>query len=297
MFGNFSIGLKKYSVPVLFFILGILLFYAGIQGKQNMTFMISAVMMFVAGVMSILYSSGSFKSILLYIFGGVAGIAAMATFVLSYNSVEDTATYNKNYQLCRGKSIRNMEDIRTIQKAYAEKHGKYAKTWEELVEFAKSGTVPFVISEGVVPGRKISEAERNFIYKDNRPIDINMTEKEAYLLAKSAICPEDLKGFKRDTIQVSLIDTKFKNKSYIDSRMKSGFGKFYVDSLPYIPFTNAKEKWTLETNDTLKIGTEILPAMKVSGKIPFAKIQGTAGEELFMGTLTAPDVVGNWEDK
>ena len=67
MVGNFSISLKKYSVPVLFFILGILLFYAGISGKQNMTFMISAVMMFVAGVMSILYSSGSFKSILLYI--------------------------------------------------------------------------------------------------------------------------------------------------------------------------------------------------------------------------------------
>ena len=175
MFGNFSIGLKKYSVPVLFFILGILLFYAGISGKQNMTFMISSVMMFVAGVMSILYSSGSFKSVVLYIFGGVAGVAAIATLVLSYKSVKDTATYNKNYQLCRGKAIRNLEDIRTIQKAYAEKNGKYSKTWEELVAFAKVGTVPFVISEGVVPGRKITEAERNFIYKDNRPIDINLS--------------------------------------------------------------------------------------------------------------------------
>lgn len=297
MFGNFSIGLKKYSVPVLFFILGILLFYAGISGKQNMTFMISSVMMFVAGVMSILYSSGSFKSVVLYIFGGVAGIAAIATLVLSYKSVKDTATYNKNYQLCRSKAIRNLEDIRTIQKAFAEKNGKYAKTWEELVAFANVGTVPFVISEGVVPGRKISEAERNFIYRDNRPIDINMTEKEAYLLSKSAICPVDLKGFKRDTIQVSLLDTKFKNKSYIDSRMKAGLGKFYVDSLQYIPFTNAKRQWKLETMDTLKIGEDILPAMKVSGKIPFAKIQGTDDEELFMGTLTAPDVVGNWEDK
>jgi len=297
MFGNFSIALKKYSVPVLFFILGILLFYAGISGEQNMTFMISAVMMFVAGVMSILYSSGSFKSVLLYIFGGVSGIAAIVTFVLSYKSVKDTATYNNNYQLCRGKAIRNLEDIRTIQKAFAEKNGHYAKTWEALVAFANVGTVPFIISEGVVPGRKISEAERNFIYKDNRPIDINMTEKEAYLLSKSSICPEELKGFKRDTIQVSLLDTKFKNKSYMDSRMKAGFGKFYVDSLQYIPFTNAKRQWKLETSDSVKIGEDYLPAMKVSGKIPFAKIQGTEDEELFMGTLTAPDVVGNWEDK
>lgn len=297
MFGNFSVSLKKYSVPVLFFILGVLLFYAGISGKQNMTFMISSIMMFVAGVMSILYSSGSFKSVVLYIFGGVAGIAAIATLVLSYKSVKETATYNKNYQLCRTKAIRNLEDIRTIQKAFAEKHGKYAKTWEELAEFAKVGTVPFVISEGVVPGRKISEAERNFIYRDNRPIDINMTEKEAYLLSKSAICSVDLKGFKRDTIQVSLLDTKFKNKSYVDNRMKSGLGKFYVDSLPFVPYTNAKRQWKLETNDTLKIGDDIMPAMKISGKIPFAKIQGTDDEELFMGTLTAPDVVGNWEDK
>lgn len=301
MFGNLSLYFKKFSVPALFFIIGLLLFIAGVKGQQNTMFMLSSVMMFLAGALSILYSSGAFKTTLLYIFGGLAGVAAIATFVLSYNSVDETATYNKNYALCRGKSIANLEDIRYIQKAHAEKFGRYANTWEELVEFAKTGTVPYVESEGVVPGRKISEAERDYLvqfglYKKNQAIDFNMTEKEAYFLSKWTNCPVDLKGFKRDTVQRSILEMRFQNKAYIDGRMKAGFGKFYPDSLPYVPLSGAKRMWKLETVDSLVVGEDKVPAMKISGKIPFAKIQGKEDEELSLGSLTSPDLIGSWEE-
>jgi hypothetical protein len=301
MLSNLSIIFKKYSVPALFFILGLLLFITGITGDQNIMFQLSSVLMFLAGALSVVYSSGAFKTTILYIFGALAGIAGLATLVLSYNSVSETSTYNANYTLCRGKSISNLDDIRFIQKAYAEKHGVYAKDWETLVEFVKTGTVPFVESEGVVPGRKISEQERDYLirfglYKKGQAIDFNMTEKEAYFLSKSATCPDDLKGFKRDTIQKSLLEMRFMNKAYTEGRMKAGYGKFYADSLPYIPLSGARRMWKLETKDSIQVGESFLPAMKISGKIPFAKTQGKEDEEMSLGSLTSQDLIGSWEE-
>jgi hypothetical protein len=301
MLSNLSIIFKKYSVPALFFVLGFLLFLTGVTGDQNMMFQLSSVLMFLAGALSVMYSSGTFKSTLLYIFGGLAGLAAIATFVLSYNSVEETSTYNANYALCKGKSIANLEDIRFVQKAYAEKNGAYAKDWETLVDFVKNGTVPYVESEGVVPGRKITEQERDYLvrfglYKKGQAIDFNMTEKEAYFLSKMPNCPEDLKTFKRDTVQRSLLVMRFQNKAYTEGRMKAGYGKFYPDSLPFIPLSGGKRMWKLETKDSLQMGDSYVPAMKISGKIPFAKIQGKEDEEMTLGSLTSPDLIGNWEE-
>jgi len=65
MFSNLSIIFKKYSVPALFFVMGVALFISGATGNQNTMFMISSIMMFLAGALSILYSTGTFKSKLL----------------------------------------------------------------------------------------------------------------------------------------------------------------------------------------------------------------------------------------
>ena len=295
--GNASLLMKKLSVPVLFLILGILLIFAGVQQKQDNMFMTSAVLMFLGSILSLLYSWGNLKSSILYIVGIGAGVIALVTLYLSWKSVDDTATYNANYTLCRGKAIQNLTDIRYAQKAYAEANGTYAKDWESLVDFVKNGPVPYVVAEGNVPARLITTEERDFLYGDNRAIDNNMSEFEAYRLAKSSICPEDLKGFKRDTIQVSLIDTKFKNKAYTDSRKVAGFGKFYADSLPYIPFTGGKKMWKMEVKDSVKVGEDYFPAINVSGMIPFAKIQGTKAETIFFGKITTNETAGSWEDE
>lgn len=300
MFSNISLLFKKYAVPSLFFVLGVILFIAGVSSNQDTMFMIASVMMFLAGLLSILYSSGEFKRTLLYIFGGVAGVAAIATYILSFKSVSDTAKYNADYELCRGKSIRNLDDIRYAQKAYMEKYGTYAADWETLVEYIKTGTVPVIDAAGVVPDRQITEEERDYLiqfglYKKNQAIDFKMNEKEAYYLSKRTNIPTDLVGFKRDTIERSILEMKFMSKAYSDSRIKSGFGRFYADSLPYIPFTKGKT-WKLETSQLVS-GSDTIPTLKVNGFIPFAKIQGTPDEELSFGTLSANDLVGNWEDK
>jgi len=299
---NLSVLLKKYSIPFIFFILGIMMLVIGVSQNQGSSFMMAAVLMFVAGVLSIAYSSGKVKAGLIYIFGVVAGIAAIVTLYMSYNSVEETSTYNENYKKCKSIAKQNLEDIRYIQKAYAEANGKYADNWEDLIDFAKNGTVPFVDAQGVVPSRKITIEENKYLYTNNPPIDNNMTDEEAYKLSKWKNGPnwaKDFKDFKRDTIQKSLYSTKFESKAYLESRKKSGFGKFYLDSLPYIPYTNPKVKWTLETKDSIQVGEAILPAIKVTGMIPFASIKGKDNdqEEIFFGSLTTNDTSGSWESE
>ncbi len=299
MTSNFSVIAKKYSVPALFFIIGVAMFVFGIRENQNSMFRFASIMMFVAGGLSVLYSTGKFKTMMIIAFGTLAGIAAIVTFGMSWKSVTDTAEYNENYKLCRGKAIQNLSDIRYVQKAYAEKHGVYAKDWETLIDFINNGTVAYVDAKGVVPGRKVTPEENKFLYKGNPPIDNNMSELEAYRLAKSPICPEDLKGFKRDTIQVSIKTMKFNNKSYVEGRLKAGYGKFYADSLPYIPFTGGREMWKLETVDSVMMGDDHVPTIQVSGNIPFAKVQTQkkAKEYMSFGKLTTNDTGGTWEDE
>ncbi|MDG1147268.1 MAG: hypothetical protein P8N52_03070 [Crocinitomicaceae bacterium] len=302
MTNSLSILLKKYSVPALFFIVGLLLLVIGIMKKQDGMFMMASVLLFIAGGLSIVFSAGNFNSKLLYTFGIAAGVAGGVTIVASYTSVNETLTYENNYKACKSLSKQNLEDVRYIQKAYAAKAGKYLADWDALEDFAKNGTVPFVEAQGIVPNRKIDTDENKFLYTGNPPIDNNMTEDEAYKLSKWVDGPNyqaDFSNFKRDTIQVSLMKYKFGGKSYKSSRKKSGFGPFNSDSLRHIPFTGGRQTWKLEVLDSVKIGDNHLPTIKVSGEIPFANIKGKNGdkEKMHFGSLTISDTEGSWESE
>ena len=294
MTNNLSLLLKKYSVPALFLVLAFAMLILGLQSKQDATYIIATIMMFFAGALSLLYSSGKISAKLLSLFGLGAGVMAIVTIALSYSSVSDEVAHQNKYDKCIKESETNLRDIRSAQKAFAEINGKYAANWDELIAFIKNGKVPFVEAEGVVPSRKITEAERSVLYGDNRAIDVNMTEVEAVKLAQTNNPAEDLKNFRRDTVMVSFMDSKFKNKSAIESRIKSGFGEFNPEKLRIIPMSKGKE-WKMEVADSVQMGEDFYPAIRVSGKLPIARINGTKAEEMSFGKLTTNDTSGSWE--
>jgi hypothetical protein len=166
------------------------------------------------------------------------------------------------------------------------------------VKFINTGTVNTVVAEGEKPSRRITEAERNYIYKDSRAIDNNMSDQEAYILSKSKICPDDLKGFKRDTIKVSFLKTTFtENISYIKERRENGFGKFSVDNLKYIPYTKNKSEWKIKT-DRVVVGIDSVSTLRIEGIIPFTKIVGSNKKEtVYIGKLEMNDLSGSWEEE
>ncbi|MFM7661793.1 MAG: hypothetical protein ACKO6A_03935 [Bacteroidota bacterium] len=296
---NNSVLLKKFSIPILFLILGLVMLIFGIKEKQNLIFNISSLLLLGSAVLSLLYSWGGLSRKIFVLTGALAGILSLTLLFFSWQSVADTQNYNSNYKLSKSLAISNLNDLRTIQMEYLKTNKKYASTIEELKEFLKTATTDSVATQGTVPSRKITVSERDFLYNDNRAIDNNMTLIEAYRLSKSKNCPADLKDFKYDTLKTLLIGSKFTwNKSYKESRAKSGFYKFNVDSLFVIPFTGGKEKWKFEVS-TVKKGKEDVPVMRISGKIPFAAVQGKKNELLFVGKLDVPEAtpIGSWEDE
>lgn len=299
MNNNLSTIFRKYSIPALFFILGIMIIVVGVVKEQDTMFMAASILMFGAALISLLYSSGKLTTRLTYIIGITSGLAAIFTLYLSVMSVKSTTTYMQNYELCRGLAIQNLQDIRLIQKKHREKYGKYIDNWDDFVDFAKNGKIDEPIAKGTVPSGRITPEERDFLYNDKRPIDKDMTVQEAYLLSKWKEGPRYdslFSDFVRDTIEVPVIQALFSSDSYKRSRDVAGYPKFSADSLPYIPFTGAREKWTLKVKDSVQMGDAFVPAIRVEGTIPFAKMQGKKNETLSFGQLTSNDDRGSWEE-
>jgi hypothetical protein len=295
---NISVILKRYSVPAIFLVLGVMLLTIAFKENQTMEFKLSGVLILVGAVISILSSSGMINAMTAKIIGGLSLVTSGILLYYSFNTVGETIEYQENYKACKAESIRNLSDIRTAQKAYFENYNTYASNWEELINFINTGTVNSVVAEGEKPSRRITEAERNFLYKDSRAIDNNMTDQEAYLLSKSKICPDDLKGFKRDTIKVSFIKTTFtENISYMKERRENGYGKFVAENLKYIPFTKNKNQWKIKT-DKVVIGVDSVSTVRIEGVIPFTKIVGSKKKEtMFIGKLEMNDLSGSWEEE
>lgn len=299
MIDKLALFFKKYFVPGIFLIVGLFILILGIKNNQSGVFMFSAVLMLAAGAISVLYSLGKLKPMMVYIIGGVMGLVAILSIYMSYESVSTTNTFNENRDRCQELAKQNLTDISYIQKSYRDKNGVYLSEWDELVSYVKNGTVPTVISEGVVPSTKITADERDYLYGDNRPIDVNMTEIEAHRLSKWVEGPryaELFKGFKRDTIEVSILESKFQTKAYVSNRENLGFGKFYPDSLPFIPYTKGDKLWTLEVKDSINFSGMTGPSIFIHGYIPFGKTEGAA-ENIMMslGNINTFEHTGSWE--
>ena len=295
---NIGLLLKKYSVPTLFLILGLALLITGYSSEQSLTFNAASFLILITAIISFLNVSGKLSTLITRIIGLGSLIIAIMVLYLSFYSVSDTMKDQKNYEMCKELSRLNLSDLRTAQKAYFERYNSYAQDWETIINFIETDSVNTVVSEGSVPGRKITEAERNYIYRDNRPIDNNMNEFEAYKLSKSKICPVDLKDFKRDTVKVSFIKTTFtENRSYLKERLDNELGAFDAKALRYIPFTKNKKEWTIKS-DKIVIGIDSIATIRVEGFIPFTKIKGQKTKELiYFGKLEMSDLSGSWEEE
>jgi hypothetical protein len=295
MTSNLSVLMKKFSIPFVFFAIGIAMVAIGFTTKQTSMWYLASLLSLLAGLVSLMFSGGFFKLMIGKIIGLLAGVSAVISLFFAYDSVVKTTEHQKRFDHSVLLIQQNLSDIRTAQKAYREKNGVFAHTWEELETFMNEGLVPEVQVEGVVPARKLTPEENTYIYKSNRPIDNNMSEYEAWVLSKNPTKFPEFSTFKRDTVLVSFNKRQFQNKSYLLRREKEGFGKLFIDSLKFIPYTKGKEKFNMTAMDSLAVGTEKLPVLEVRGKLPFPRIEGTKREEIFFGSLTAPELVGSWE--
>ena len=298
---NIAILIKKYSGPFIFGLMGLVLLIVGFMKQQSIEFIFSAVVILGSAIISAFNVSGILSANMTKIIGFISLGMALVVLGFTYISISETVEHNNNYKACKGLSIRNLRDVQTAQKAYLSKNNVYAHDWNTLVTFIKEDSIAILDAEGSVPSRKITEKERDYLigfnlYKRGQAIDNKMTELEAYYLSKSPEIPAELIGFRRDTVNVSFIETTFsKNRSYVKERKDNGYGEFSAENLKYIPFTENKKTWQIDTASVV-IGSDTVPTVRIEGILPMSEIKGASRKEsMFFGKLDNSDLSGSWE--
>ncbi|NOU60322.1 hypothetical protein [Marinifilum caeruleilacunae] len=203
-------------------------------------------------------------------------IAIVALAYLSYQSINKPLEFGKIQKQRQDRIIKQLKDIRKAQVAYKDVHGKYTGSFDTLINFIKTDSMPLVKSEGTLTDEQY---------------EAGMTEKEAVK-----------KGFiVRDTIMIAALDTIF--------------GKEYpIENLRYVPFTNGKHQFKLGAGIIVtgsQVKVQVFEA-RVSNMIIFEDVYDEYSEEikeengnrirlnkypgLMVGSLEeANNNAGNWE--
>ncbi|MDO7614789.1 MAG: hypothetical protein MUQ75_11150 [Crocinitomicaceae bacterium] len=301
---NISLLLKKYSVPFLFSVLGIVLIIVSLTSDQPFEFVLAAVIILICSIFLFLSVSGKVSNMLTNIIGGACLVIASYAFYSVMSTVSVSIEHNNNYALMKGLAIRNLKDIKKAQKEYNKKYQSYASNWSELISFIELDSVPRIERKGSIPNRKITEIERDYLiqfglYKKGDAIDNKMSPKEAYFLSKSDICPDELRTFKMDTIMVSFIETQYtQNNAYLTERKQNNYGDFNAKNLRYIPFTNNKSEWNIDTVMHVS-ATDTMCIFRIEGVLPIPKNEGAKAKEIMcLGSTNNRDeqLTGSWED-
>ena len=203
-------------------------------------------------------------------------IAIIALAYLSYQSINKPLEFGKIKTQRYEKIIDQLKDIRKAQGAYKEVNGKYTGSFDTLISFIKTDSMPLIKSIGSLTDEQV---------------EAGMTEKEAVK-----------KGFiTRDTIKISALDTIF--------------GKEYaIENLKYVPFTKGQHEFKLGAGVFItgsQVKVQVFEA-RVSNMVIFEDIFEEYSEEikeengnrirlnkypgLMVGSLEeANNNAGNWE--
>ena len=115
---NIALLIKKYSVPFLFGLIGLLLLIAGLVKDQSLEFIFAAIVILLSAGISALNVSGMISPSLTKIIGFVSLAIAIVVLFFTFSSVSETVEHQNDYKACKGLSIRNLRDVQTAQKAY-----------------------------------------------------------------------------------------------------------------------------------------------------------------------------------
>lgn len=295
--GSLSLIAKKYVIPAIITVLGIVMVLIGLIKDQNMIYIIASLNVLIGGLLAILLSAGILKKGAVLAVAGFCAIISIGLVVYTYNSVTATIAHQEAYKTNVVEIEQNLKDIREAEKNYKKTYGVYTDNWDELETFIKSGKITQIDRGSVqVPARPLTAQEIEVIYGDGRPADLDMTEQEAWMVNKMVNpIPNDLVGFTRDTNMVPFYSNVFGKRSYIDTREQLGLGPLVVENLKYIPGTEDKklEMWSIKTVDSLPGTGE--SAIFVEGIGPIGPLEGGMVPVYSFGEEKGPKLTGSWE--
>jgi hypothetical protein len=170
--------------------------------------------------------------------------AIVAFGYLAYQSIMKPIKFGEIQKERYEKIVDQLKDIRKAQNAYKDVNNKYTGSFDTLISFIKSDSMPMIKSIGSL---------------SDEQIEAGMTEKEAVI-----------KGFiTRDTIMVSALETTFGNS-------------YDIENLRYVPFTKEQSEFKMGAGVVVtgsKVEVQVFEA-KVSNMVIFADIRDEYLDEL-----------------
>jgi len=260
---NVKFSISKFIGPVILFVIGIFLYLKSVvpeelfqkdpnggadlvfEHTQEKLFGYAGLFLIGVAIFWVLYIFNVIKSYLSLV--TVLILIGLSWFILAkdYNIVKEEVLYQAKKEKCLRELKGRLNDMKLAESKYKQEIGKYTDNADTLVDFIKNGKLIAYEYAGLTPVRTITPAERTFLYgpKDKRPLDNNITDIEAKRLSMWADAPDstklEFKGYKRDTVYVSVFETVFKSDSYLKSRNKALILDFNPDSLFHIPYSDS----------------------------------------------------------
>lgn len=163
-------------------------------------------------------------------------IAAVGLAYISYRSIMGPIEFSEVRSAREKEIVARLIDIRTAQIEYRNNHeGAYADNFDSLIDFLKNAKMPIIMKQGEL---------------DDAQLERGLTEDKALEMIKKAektgrwgdVDKEGLRGFRRDTSWIALLDTIYPKE-------------FQVDSIPFVPFGNGAKFELLTSCDTTKSGS------------------------------------------
>ncbi len=190
----------------------------------------------------------------------VLGIAIVVLSYMIYSSIMGRIEFEKQAKERREAVIERLKDIRTAQIAYKNANGEFAKDFDKLISWVKTGKIQVI--------KQIGDAE------------------DSVAVARGEVI--------RDTIFIPAIDTVF-SASYLGKRKN-----FDIDQLPIIPNSDGDKfemdaGEITRNNVKVKVFEVFAPYKSIYKGLETDKHSIKMDDGLRVGSMTEPSTNGNWE--
>lgn len=297
MNNQFSVLVKRYLVAAIIALFGLIMLGVGIRSNQSALFMFASVNLLIGGVLAVLFSAGTLKRTGVFVIGVVCIVVTVFLLVQTYVSIGKTIEHNE----ARTRSMElvrfNLTQVRDIQRAHRTSNGRYAADWEELSAFFNDGKITVIESEKSVPEINFTREIIQILYGDNRAMNRLLNEREAAILASMGNptnIPE-LEGFRRDTVIKSFKEDFLNSIPRIKERQRLGLGGLKIDELRFIPMTDPKQEWSLETRTSVPYNQDTIPTIRVEGLEPIPMFENGSRQLIGFGNIKTNSDKASWE--
>ncbi len=261
--------INKYLFPILLIVLGISLLI--MASGQNGLYKIGGAGILLVGILGFLFIKGIINRQVQVIVGILIGIGALFLAFKDYDVINDRLKYDDLKKKVNSNVIQRLKDIRKAELAYQKEYGVFTPSFDTLTDFLKNGELSLIKRLGSLPDSVPTEEmarERGLI----KQMPDSMTDEQ--VIAAGIIV--------RDTVKVNPMTYIFDDEDRADR-----LGKFYVDSLPYVPFS--KHKFVIETG-MIESGGIKQPVILIKDPEPFE-------QQFTVGSLEKATTAGNWKEE